>query len=148
TDFIIKPIDGVQLLARTRAHARLDQTTRALVETTKTLEDQSAVDPLTELHSKRYFLQRAAQDLAYATRHGAALAIARIDIDNFRAIYKQLGDDAYDQMLIWLARTLRGVTRTEDTVARIGGGQFAVLAPSTDRAAAAVLCERLRAAAA
>jgi len=40
------------------------------------------------------------------------------------------------------------VTRTEDTVARIGGGQFAVLAPSTDRAAAAVLCERLRAAAA
>lgn len=146
TDFITKPIDGVQLLARARAHARLDQTTRELKETAKTLEDQSAIDPLTELHSRRYILQRAEQDLAHATRHSQPLSVVRIDIDNFRALYKQLGDDRCDQMLIWLARILRAGMRVEDTVARIGGGQFAVLAPSTDRAAAAILCERLRSA--
>ena len=144
TDFITKPIDGVQLLARARAHARLDQTTRKLAETAKTLEDQSAIDPLTELHSRRYFLQRAAQDVAFAKRHDQALAVIRIDIDNFRTLYKQHGDDWCDQMLIWIARLLRAGTRTEDTAARISGGSFAVLAPTTDREAATIVAERLR----
>jgi len=145
TDFITKPIDGVQLLARARAHARLDQTTRKLAETTKTLEDQSALDPLTELHSRRYFLQRAAQDVAYAKRHGEAFAVVRIDIDNFRTLYKQNGDDWCDRMLVWIAHLLRTGTRTEDTVARVSGGSFAVLAPATDRDAAVIVAERLRA---
>ena len=144
TDFITKPIDGVQLLARARAHARLDQTTRKLAETAKTLEDQSAIDPLTELHSRRYFLQRAEQDVAYAKRHGQALTLVRIDIDNFRTLYKQHGDDWCDQMLVWIARLLRAGTRIEDTAARISGGSFAVLAPATDREAVTIVAERLR----
>lgn len=144
TDFVIKPIDGVQLLARARAHARLDQTTRKLNETAKSLEEQTAVDPLTELHSRRYFLQRATQDLAFAKRHGQDLAVIRIDLDNFRAVYKQYGDDVCDQIFIWLAGLMRQNTRTEDTPARIRGGEFAILAPSSDRQEASALCERLR----
>jgi diguanylate cyclase (GGDEF)-like protein len=146
TDFVIKPLDGVQLLARARAHARLDQTTRKLTETTKTLEEQGAVDPLTELHSRRYFVQRAEQDLAFAKRHGQDLAVVRIDFDNFRNLYKHYGDDTADQMFLWLARLMRANTRTEDTPARIRGGEFAILTPSSDRASASVFCERLRAA--
>lgn len=146
TDFVIKPIDGVQLLARARAHARLDQTTRQLNETVKSLEEQSAVDPLTELHSRRYFLQRAAQDLAFAKRHAQDLCVVRIDFDNFRNIYKHYGDEACDQAFVWLARLMRASTRTEDTAARIRGGEFAILAPAADYAQASVLCERLRSA--
>lgn len=144
TDFIIKPIDGVQLLARTRAHAKLDQTTRKLEETSTALEEQTAVDPLTQLHSRRYFIQRGVQDLAYAKRHQSDLSIVRIDIDNFRPIYKKYGDQVSDQILIWLAKILVASSRTEDTVARIGGGEFAVIAPSSGRMEAAVLCERIR----
>lgn len=144
TDFIIKPIDGVQLLARTRAHAKLDQTTRKLEETATALEEQTAVDPLTQLHSRRYFIQRGVQDLAYAKRHNSDLSVVRIDIDNFRTIYKQHGDQASDQILVWLARILTATCRTEDTVARIGGGEFAIIAPSSGRMEAAVLCERVR----
>jgi diguanylate cyclase (GGDEF)-like protein len=144
TDFIIKPIDGVQLLARTRAHARLDQTTRKLEETATALEEQTAVDPLTQLHSRRYFIQRGVQDLAYAKRHTSDLSIIRIDIDNFRTIYKQHGDQISDQILVWLAKILTTTCRTEDTVARIGGGEFAIIAPSSGRMEAAVLCERVR----
>ena len=144
TDFVIKPIDGVQLLARARAHARLDQTTRKLNETTKSLEEQAAVDPLTELHSRKYFLPRAMQDLAFAKRHGQDLALIRIDFDNFRAIYKNHGDDVCDQIFIWLAGLMRANTRTEDTPARIRGGEFAILAPCSDRSEATALCERLR----
>jgi len=144
TDFIIKPIDGVQLLARTRAHAKLDQTTRKLEETSTALEEQTAVDPLTQLHSRRYFLQHGVQDLAYAKRHNSELSVIRVDIDNFRSIYKKYGDQVSDQILIWLAKILVATSRTEDTVARIGGGEFAILAPATGRMDAAVLCERLR----
>ena len=144
TDFIIKPLDGVQLLARTRAHAKLDQTTRKLGETATALEEQTAVDPLTQLNSRRYFLQRGVQDLAYAKRHNNDLSVIRVDIDNFKSIYKKHGDQACDQILIWLAKALLSTSRTEDTVARIGGGQFSILAPATGRVAAAVLCERLR----
>jgi two-component system, cell cycle response regulator len=143
TDFIIKPIDGVQLLARARAHARLDETTRKLNETTKSLEDQTAVDPVTELHSRRYFTQRAVQDLAFAKRHGQDLSVIRIEFDNFRSIYKDYCDDACDQMFVWLAGLMRANTRTEDTPARIRGGEFAILAPTSDRREASALCERL-----
>lgn len=144
TDFIIKPIDGVQLLARTRAHAKLDQTARKLEETAAALEDQTAVDPLTQLHSRRYFIQRGVQDLAYAKRHNSELSVIRVDIDNFRSIYKKHGDQVSDQILVWLSKILTTTSRTEDTVARIGGGEFAVLAPSSGRMEAAVLCERAR----
>jgi len=144
TDFIIKPIDGVQLLARTRAHAKLDQTTRKLEETATALEDQTSVDPLTQLHSRRFFIQRGVQDLAYAKRHTSELSIIRADIDNFRALYKKHGDQVCDQMLIWLAKILSTTCRTEDTAARIGGGEFAIIAPSSGRMEAAVLCERFR----
>ncbi|MGE5240981.1 MAG: GGDEF domain-containing protein [Bacteroidota bacterium] len=144
TDFIIKPIDGVQLLARTRAHAKLDQTTRKLEETSTALEEQTAVDPLTQLNSRRYFLQRGVQDLAYAKRHNSELSVIRADIDNFRPLYKKYGDQISDQILVWLAKILVATSRTEDTVARVGGGEFAILAPATGRMDAAVLCERLR----
>ncbi|MHB8534611.1 MAG: GGDEF domain-containing protein [Sulfuricaulis sp.] len=144
TDFIIKPIDGVQLLARTRAHAKLDQTTRKLEETSTALEEQTAVDPLTQLHSRRYFIQRGVQDFAYAKRHHSELSVMRVDIDNFRSLYKKHGDQVCDQILIWLAKILVTTSRTEDTVARIGGGEFAILAPSSGRMEAAVLCERIR----
>ena len=144
TDFIIKPIDAVQLLARARAHARLDQTTRKLNETTKSLEEQTAVDPLTELHSRRYFLQRATQDLAFAKRHNQDLSLLRIEFDNFRDVYKRHGDDVCDQIFIWLAGLMRANTRIEDTPARIRGGEFAILAPTSDRREASALAERLR----
>lgn len=144
TDFVIKPIDGVQLLARARAHARLDQTTRKLNETAKTLEEQTAVDPLTELHSRRYFVQRGAQDLAFAKRHDRDVGVIRIDFDNFRNIYKQYGDEMCDQMFIWLARLMRANTRAEDTPARIRGGEFALLTTCQTHAEAVVLCQRLR----
>lgn len=146
TDFVVKPIDSAQLLARARAHARLDQTASKPNETTKSLDDQAAMDPLTELTSRRYFMQHAAQSLAYAKHHGQNLSVIRLDFDNFREIYKQYGDEICDQIFIWLAGLMRAHTRTEDTLARIRGGEFALVVPSSDRQEAAALCERLRSA--
>lgn len=143
TDFITKPIDAQQLLARTRAHARVDQDAR-LDEVAPAAEEPTAVDPLTQLHSRRYFLQRGIQDLSYAKRHDAPLSVVRIDIDGFRSIYRQNGDHICDQILVWLAQKIAPITRAEDTAARIGGGEFAMLTPNTAPPDAAAMGERLR----
>jgi diguanylate cyclase (GGDEF)-like protein len=146
TDFITKPLDGVQLLARTRAHARLDEATRGLAVATAALEQQSANDALTGLHSKRYFLERGTQDLAYAKRHGADLSLVLLEIDDYAQHYQRLGPEACNDVQKWLAGLLKKTTRTEDTSARLGEGLFGIIAPATGRVEAAVLCERLRAA--
>lgn len=143
-DFITKPIDGAQLLACTRAQAKLDLTARKLAQTAERLDAQASVDPLTQLDSRRFLLQRGNQDLAAARRRGDALSLIRLDIDNLKAIYSDHGDDTGDRLLVWLAKIIKAEIRGEDTLARIGGGEFAILTPTAGRLDAAVLCERLR----
>lgn len=143
TDFLVKPIDPMQLLARVHSLTKLDLTTRRLAESQAALKDQSTLDPLTGLSSRRYFQQSCQQNLAYAVRHGQDLALIRMEIDGFKSIYRQHGDDMVDQILVWLAGNFTATCRREDTVARIGGAAFAVVAPATDLEKAQALCRRL-----
>jgi len=144
TDFITKPLDPIQLRARVQAYARYDQTSRELTEQTLSLEEQAISDPLTGLRSRRYFLQRCEQDLAYALRHGVDLSLIQLDIDGFRKIYQTHGDDLADRLLVWVAKMLYSTARTEDTVARLSGTEFAILTNGTCISDAVRLCERLR----
>jgi two-component system cell cycle response regulator len=144
TDFVTKPVDKTQLLARVRANAKFTETKRDLEETAISLKSDSTFDPVTGLSSRRFFLQRGEQDIAYAKRHGQDLALIRVDVDHFRRLYADYGDDAVDEILLWLAKLVKSHARVEDTVARVGGASFAVLAPATSPGEAMVLGERLR----
>jgi len=144
TDFIIKPIDAIQLKARVQAYIRYDQTAREQTEKSLILEDQSIMDSMTGLCSRRYLNQRGDQDLAFSIRRGSDLVLIRLDIDHFKKLYKAHGDDISEDLLTWFAKVLFACARTEDTVARIGGTQFAILASATSIANAAALCQRLR----
>ena len=144
TDFITKPIDGVQLLARARAHAKLDEAVRKIGEMEAALEEQSSTDALTQLHSQRYITGRGEQDLAFAKRHSSGLSVVRLDVDNFRTVYDTHGDDIGNALIVWVARIVQQSVRTEDTAARMRGAHFAVLMPGTGRTDAAVVCERIR----
>jgi two-component system cell cycle response regulator len=143
TDFVTKPVDGVQLLARVRAQVESQAVARALVATQQTLREESTLDPLTGLSSRRYFLQRGVQDVAYARRREQDLAVFRINLDKFKQIYRLYGDDNVDRILVWLAKLLQDQARTEDTVSRVGGADFAVLAPTNNAEAAHTLATRL-----
>jgi len=144
TDFIIKPIDAIQLKARVQAYVRYDQAVREQAEKTTILEDQVIMDSMTGLCSRRYLSQRGGQDLAFSIRRGTDLSLIRIDIDHFKKLYKTHGDDISEDLLTWFAKLLSGCARTEDTVARIGGAQFAILASATSIANANTLCQRLQ----
>lgn len=144
TDFITKPFDDVQMLARTRTHAKLDTTQRTLEKTTHELEETSSIDPLTKISNRRHFLQQGTQALAFANRHKQALAFIGVGIDNFNSLKTQYGDETSHQVQVWLTKLLQPTLRQEDTIARIDHGLFAVIAPTATKMDAAVLAERMR----
>jgi diguanylate cyclase (GGDEF)-like protein len=81
-----------------------------------------------------------------ARRTGRALSLAILDIDHFKRINDTHGHPGGDSVLREIAALLQETTRETDLLGRIGGEEFAVLMPETDRAQAERACERLRAA--
>lgn len=144
TDFVIKPVDKVQLLARTRAQVKMDQTSRELAQATTSLQEEATLDPQTSLTSKKYFMQRCNQDISAAMRHQEPMALLRINLDRYKKVYGEVGDDGFEELLKWIADILTQTARTEDTISRIGGAEFAILAPKTDADGALKLGSRLR----
>jgi diguanylate cyclase (GGDEF)-like protein len=102
-------------------------------------------DSLTGLANRRELEQRFAGELERSTRGGRPLAIAVLDLDWFKEFNDRFGHAAGDRALVQLAEGLRRATRTSDVVARLGGEEFAVLAPETDELEGYQLAERLRA---
>ncbi len=143
TDFITKPFDKTQLLARTRALAKSDQTTRKLAQTSEALAEQGAIDPLTGISSRRFFVERGAQELALSTRRHQDLSVIALHVDRFAELHHQ-GQAQADALLLWVAKKLKDTVRTEDTLARIDGAAFAIIAAGAGRLEGAVLCDRAR----
>jgi two-component system, cell cycle response regulator len=145
-DFISKPIDEMELLARVNVHHKLAQTIRELEASRRALAEQATTDPLTKLKNRRAFFENGGRHISMARRYGTDVSLIVADLDFFKRINDSFGHQAGDEALISVARVLLEMSRTEDTVARIGGEEFAVLLPDTNRLGAAVLAERTRAA--
>lgn len=143
-DFITKPIDEMELLARVNVHHKLAQTIRELEASRRALAEQATTDPLTRLKNRRAFFENGSQHVSMARRYGTDVSLIVADLDHFKRINDTLGHQAGDEALIAVARVLLQMTRTEDTCARIGGEEFAMLLPDTNRLGAAVLAERIR----
>jgi len=102
-------------------------------------------DSLTGLANRRDLEERFASELERSTRTGRPLSILVLDLDWFKEFNDRFGHNAGDGALVRLAEALRRATRTSDVVARLGGEEFAVLAPETDEPEGQQLAERLRA---
>jgi diguanylate cyclase (GGDEF)-like protein/PAS domain S-box-containing protein len=84
-------------------------------------------DPLTGLHNRALFIDRLTHALARSRRAGAPVAVLFVDLDHFKGINDAHGHRAGDEILVTVARKLEAAVRPSDTVARIGGDEFAVL---------------------
>jgi len=104
----------------------------------------SRTDPLTGLSNMLAFEERLEQEAARSARYGEPLALLLADVDGLKAINDRHGHRAGDLALQAVARSLRGGARQSDLPVRIGGDEFALLAPSTSRPAAVALGERIR----
>lgn len=89
-------------------------------------------DPLTHLPNRRALSERVAHALMVGESHGKTLAVLFIDMDNFKDINDALGHQLGDRILIETAQRLRRCMRSDDTVARIGGDEFAIVVKNLD----------------
>jgi diguanylate cyclase (GGDEF)-like protein len=103
-------------------------------------------DSLTHIANRRAFFEAAALEIERARRSRRPLALAFLDVDDFKDVNDGLGHAQGDALLVTVAQTLRAATRTVDSVARLGGDEFAILLPETPPAEVEPLLSRVRAA--
>jgi diguanylate cyclase len=95
------------------------------------LSDEVATDALTQVANRRGLMQQFEVEQARLARDGSALAVALLDIDNFKRLNDSLGHNVGDQALVALATQVRASLRPVDVLARFGGEEFVVLLPAT-----------------
>ncbi|MCU1602409.1 MAG: diguanylate cyclase [Frankiales bacterium] len=143
-DYLRKPPEPAELLARVGAALRVKQLQDELVARGDELERMSRTDFLTGLNNRRHLEEALRRVGAGAKRHGYPVAVLIIDVDHFKQINDTFGHSTGDEVLIATARRLEASLRTEDVLGRWGGEEFLVILPHTAADAAGVLAERLR----
>jgi diguanylate cyclase (GGDEF)-like protein len=141
-DYVRKPVDPVELVARIRTALRLRALHDELARRNAELEQLARTDVLTGLANRRHADDVLRSTIASARRHDRALCAVLVDIDNFKAVNDAHGHAAGDAVLREVALRLADGLRDEDLAARWGGEEFLLLLP--DSPDASVVCERLR----
>jgi diguanylate cyclase (GGDEF)-like protein len=115
-----------------------NQATAALDAATQYEEMQFLAehDPLTRLYNRRAFNERLAAEVSRSLRYGHPVTLALCDLDGFKALNDSLGHAAGDAALEWVGGVFHAALRAGDAAFRIGGDEFALLLPETDRAEA------------
>ncbi|MCP4756701.1 MAG: diguanylate cyclase [Proteobacteria bacterium] len=132
-DYIVKPVDPPELLARIRAGLRTLEAKRA-----------AFIDPLTRLYNRYYFNGFVSQEIARCHRSDTGLSMLLLDIDHFKNINDTYGHSVGDEVLIELAGVLKENSRKTDVCVRWGGEEFILLLMATNRDGAAVFAEKTR----
>ena len=108
------------------------------------LDAMASTDPLTGALNRRSFHKIAERELERNARYGMPVSLMMLDIDHFKRVNDDYGHDAGDRALVELTRTCLQFLRKNDSFARLGGEEFAIIAPEAGIETARVLAERLR----
>lgn len=133
------------LMAVIDAHldSRTARLAESLAQANRALKRQALYDPLTDLPNRTLLEDRLDQAIARAQRDQSVFALMFLDLDGFKSVNDSLGHYWGDRLLIELARRIRCTVRQTDTVARLAGDEFVILAPVQDADDAATLAQAL-----
>jgi diguanylate cyclase (GGDEF)-like protein len=157
-DFLAKPFDEVELMARLRSGLRtaafydevLRQTqgsrqlNEQLMNLNHRLENLAITDDLTGLYNRREAMRRLEEQWSLSDRYQRPLTVITLDIDHFKQVNDQHGHSAGDMVLREVSAVLSGCVRNTDTVCRIGGEEFLIILPSQSMAEAELCAQRCR----
>ncbi len=145
-DYLIRPVDRNELLARVRTQIRRKRLQERLRKNYDRSLSLALTDELTGLYNRRYLFAHLSEVLGRIPESGNETALMLFDIDHFKQVNDRFGHPAGDEVLRELAGRAMRQVRSVDLVGRLGGEEFVVVMPETSLSGAVVVAERLRAA--
>ncbi len=143
-DYVAKPFEAPELMARIRAALRVKQLQDELKDANKKLERLATSDPLTDLPNRRTFDEQFFLAVERARRTGEVLSVIMLDLDHFKQINDTYGHRVGDDALRQIGRLLTSRQRVTDVVGRYGGEEFVWVLPGAKTEDAMEIAEWLR----
>ncbi|KAA3616553.1 MAG: diguanylate cyclase [Calditrichaeota bacterium] len=151
-DFISKPFNKMELLIRVRSllrikllHDQLSEKIAELALAKERLRQLAITDGLTRLYNHRHFKEVLMLELDRAKRHNQNISVVMIDIDHFKCYNDTHGHQAGDVLLQQIACLYSNNIRKIDLAARYGGEEFVLVLIETDKEAATIAANKIRA---
>jgi diguanylate cyclase (GGDEF)-like protein len=144
SDYVTKPFDEGELVARVNTHLRLKELYESLQEKNRQLQELANRDGLTGLFNHRYFQEALSKDFQRALRYHESLSCVLLDIDFFKKFNDTYGHQTGDVVLKTLGGIIEDSLRDTDLAARYGGEEFALVLYHTPAPAAFMVADRLR----
>jgi two-component system, cell cycle response regulator len=143
-DYLLRPVDKQELLARVNTQVRRWRYTEQLRSNVTQSIEMAATDALTGLYNRRFMERQLSAFTANAASRGKSLSVLVIDVDYFKSINDTHGHDVGDRVLQELASRIKEGLRHLDLACRTGGEEFVAILPDSDKAMAMRVGERLR----
>ncbi len=143
-DYVSKPFNERELLARVKVHYRLKVLQDQLREANKRLEALADTDGLTGLFNRRYFDALLVRELQRTARYKTPIGVVLLDIDHFKYVNDTFGHSTGDEVLRNVSRIVSASVRVTDSAARYGGEEIAIVFTQTTAQGVAEVTERLR----
>lgn len=144
-DYVRKPANPSELLARLTAGSRIVRLEQSLREANEKIQLLSITDSLAGTFNRRYLNDQILKEVERARRQDQPLAAIMADIDRFKRINDERGHASGDEVLRQFADLAKSLIRPGDWIARYGGEEFVIVLPETDAMQAAEAAERIRA---
>ncbi len=144
SDYITKPFEPMELVARLKVHLHLKCLQDELRRSNHLLLELAQSDPLTRLCNRRSLTEMLEHEVHRCGRNQKPCALIMIDIDHFKRVNDQYGHQSGDEVLVSFADLLRNQLRTYDLAARYGGEEFCLVLPETNMEQALEVAERIR----
>jgi diguanylate cyclase (GGDEF)-like protein len=144
-DYVRKPANQSELLARLSAGSRIVRLEQSLREANEKIQLLSITDSLAGTFNRRYLNDQLLKEVERARRYGRPLAAIMADLDRFKRINDERGHATGDEVLRRFADLAKSLIRPSDWMARYGGEEFVIVMPETDASGAASAAEKIRA---
>lgn len=142
-DYICKPFDPMELLARVRAQLRIKDLQDRLAKANERLRELVDIDDLTGLYNMRSIYQKIENEIARAKRYDRGLAVVMMDMDNFKEV-NDTNDHLFGSFVLSeVGKLIRNNIRGIDFAARYGGDEFLIALSETNLEGAGLFAERL-----
>ena len=143
-DYVRRPVDRNEILARVRTQVRRKRFNLLLRDSVQQTIEMAVTDALTGLNNRRYLDNHLPGMIEKAQTRNAPLSLIICDIDHFKQVNDNHGHDVGDEVIAEFARRIKKNVRNIDLACRFGGEEFVVAMPETDMKTARIVAERIR----